>query len=60
MAANAIRADNYKVVSDSSGRVNEMVVNLFKNNKYKNLIYMPNIKIIEELPFLTLNTKKKL
>ena len=35
-----------------------MIVNLSKNNKSRNLMFMPNIRVIEKPTFLTPNSKK--
>ena len=54
-----MKANNNKVVdSDSNYEANKTVVNLFKNNKSRNLIYIPNIKAKEKPIFITPNTKK--
>ena len=39
-------------------KANKTVVNSSKNNKSKNLTYIPNIKTMGESTFITLNTKK--
>ena len=52
--------NNDEVVNGNDSRTNEMVVNLSKNNKYKNFTYMPNIEAREEPIFLILNAKKLL
>ena len=52
------RADDNKVVSDSRSRANKMVVNLSKNNKSRNLTYIPNIGAMREPNFLNPNAKK--
>ena len=56
-ASKMFRADNNKVVGNSD-RANKTVVNLFKNNKSRNLTYMSNIRAIGKLNFLTPNAKK--
>ena len=45
------RNEGNEVVGDSGGRANEMVVNLSKNNKSRNLMRMPNIGAIEKPNF---------
>ena len=52
------RTDNNKVDGNDSKSTNEIVVNLSKNKKSKNLIYMINIRAIKKLVFLIPNTKK--
>ena len=52
MALKALKADDNEVVGNDS-KTNKIIINLFKN-----LIYMPNIKIMKELIFLILNIKK--
>ena len=52
------KANNNEVVSDDGSRANKIIVNLFKNNKFRNSTCMPNIKATKELIFLTPNTKK--
>ena len=51
-------ADDNKVVDNGGNRTNETVVNLFKNNKFRHLIYIPNIRATRKLNFLISNTKK--
>ena len=58
MALKTFKGKNNKVVNDNGSRTNETIVNLFKNNKFKNLTYMPNIGVIEKPIFLTFNAKK--
>ena len=58
MASKTFRANDDKIISDSGGRANETVVNLSKKNKSKNLICIPNIKVIGERTFLISNAKK--
>ena len=64
MALKIFWVNNNKIVkSVSSSKANEIIRNLFKfkklkNNKFKNLIYILNIKVIEKPSFLTFNTKK--
>ena len=52
------KANDNKVVGNNNSKTNEIIVNLSKNNKSRNSIYISNIKAIEELIFLTLNAKK--
>ena len=46
------------IVYIGDNRTNKTILNLSKNNKSRNSIYVPNIKAIKELIFLILNTKK--
>ena len=57
LASKTFRANNNKNVWVDS-RANETVKNSFKNNKFRNLMYMLNIRAIEKLIFLIFNTKK--
>ena len=60
MASEAFKTNNNEVVC-VGGRANETVVNLFnksKNNKFRNSIYILNIKAIEKLNFVIPNAKK--
>ena len=55
------KADDNKVVNSDGSRINETVINLFdqsKNNKSRNLTYVPNIEAIKKLTFLNPNAKK--
>ena len=58
MALKVIIADDNKIDCSGGDKANKPVMNSIKNNKSRNLIYILNIKAIEELIFLTLNTKK--
>ena len=51
------KADDNKIVIVGC-RANKTVVKLFKNNKLRNLTYMPNLKAIKKHIFLIPNTKK--
>ena len=57
LALKTFRVDDNKVV-EIDGKANKTIINLFKNNKFKNLTYVPNIRAIEKSIFLTLNAKK--
>ena len=57
LALKAFKADDNEII-EIGGKANKTVINLFKNKKFKNLTYMPNIKAIEEPIFLTSNVKK--
>ena len=57
MTLKVLKTDNNKVV-DSNNKTNEMVVNLLKNNKSKNLTYMLNVEATKKSTFLTSNIKK--
>ena len=54
----AFKINNNKVISDADSRANKMVVNLFKNDKSRNLTYMPNIEAIEKPTFSICNANK--
>ena len=56
LASKAFTVDDNKVVK-VDGRVNKTIVNLSKNIKSKELIYMPNIKTTKKPIFLISNTK---
>ena len=58
LAPKLCRNNNNEVVDDGGGIANETVVNLYKNNKSRNLIYMPNIGVMEKLYCLILDPKK--
>ena len=57
MVLKAFKVNDNKVVEFSS-RANQTIVNSFKNNKFKNLTYITNLKDMEEPIFLTSNAKK--
>ena len=44
LALKAFRTYNNEIISIGNSRANKMVLNLFKNNKFRNLTYMPNIE----------------
>ena len=58
LAPKVLRVDGNKIFCDSDNRANRMVVNLSKNEKSKKLTYVPNIRAIGKLNFLTFDTKK--
>ena len=58
MAPKTFKADDNKVVGSSSNRANKTVVNLFKNNKFRNSTYIPNIGATRKPIFLNPNAKK--
>ena len=58
MAPKVFKANNKKVVSSDGNRANELVINLSKNNKFRNSMHMPDIKAIREPIFLISNIKK--
>ena len=60
LASKVFKADDNKIVNDGGNRVNKTVVNLFKNKKSRNLMYIPNIKVTKKPNFLTPNIKKVL
>ena len=57
LALKAFEVNDNKVVGVGN-RANETVMNLSKNKKSRNLIYIPNIEVTEEPNFLTFNAKK--
>ena len=57
LASKTFRVDNNKVVKDGK-KANKTVINLFKNNKSWNLIYVPNIKFTKKHISLISNAKK--
>ena len=58
LALKAFKINNNKVVGNNSSRINETIINISKNNKSKNLIYMPNIRAMAKFSFLSLDVKK--
>ena len=54
------KADDNEVVGGGGDRANKTIVNLFKNNKSRNLIHMPNIGATRKHNFLTSDIKKAL
>ena len=52
------RVDYNKIIDDYGSKANETVVNLFKNNKFRNLMHILNIKATKKSIFLTPNAKK--
>ena len=56
----AFKAGINKFVRSGDSKVNKTVVNLFKNNKFRNSIYIPNIRAIGKTIFLTLTLKSLL
>ena len=57
LALKAFKIDNDEIV-EIDNKANKIVVNLFKNNKLRNLMHMPNIKAIKKPIFLIPNAKK--
>ena len=58
-ASKTFKIDDNEVVGiDDGSKVNKTIVNLSKNNKSKNLIYILNIKAIRKPIFLIFNAKK--
>ena len=45
-------------MGSSNDKTNKMIINLYKNSEYKNLMYMPNIGVIKKLTLLIPNAKK--
>ena len=58
LALKIFKVNKNEIVLASNNRVNKMVMNLFNNNKSRNLAYMPNIKAIKKSIFLILGIKK--
>ena len=61
MALKTFKTSYNEIVKSNKGRANKIIVNFsnnLKNNKFKNLIYMLNIKAIKKSIFLTFNAKK--
>ena len=52
------KAEDNKVVNSDSSKANKTIINLSKNNKFRNLIYVLNIKATKKSAFLTFNNKK--
>ena len=60
MALKVFKIYNKRVEDDGSNKTNEMVVDLFKNNKFRKLTPMPNIEATKKSSFLTPKSKKNL
>ena len=58
MAPKAFKANDDGIISENGSRADKTVMNLSKNNKSRNLTYMPNIGAIEKPNFLISNAKK--
>ena len=59
MALKLFEIDSNKIVGgDDSSKANKTVLNLFKNNESRNLIYMLNANATKEHNFLTLDIKE--
>ena len=58
LAQKIFKANNNKSINSSDSKINETVINLFKNNKSRKSIYVPNIRIIRKLIFLIFDAKK--
>ena len=58
LALKAFKIDNNKIVNINGNRANKIVINLFKNKKSKNLIYISNIGAIKKPNFLIFDAKK--
>ena len=60
-ALKAFKVDDNEIVDDSDGKTNKMVMifsYISKNNKFRKLIHISNIRAIRKPIFLTLNAKK--
>ena len=58
MALKTFRVDDNNIIDSGDNKTNKIVVNLFKNNKSRNLTYMPNIEATGEPNLLIFNAKK--
>ena len=58
LALKAFRADDDEFVGSGGGKANETIMNLFKNNKSRNSMHVPNIGATGEPNFLTSDAKK--
>ena len=61
LALKIFRTSNNEVIGNNSNRANKTVLNLSnksKNNKFRNLTHMPNIKATRKPLFLIFNAKK--
>ena len=58
LALKVFGANDNKIINSNNGRINKIVVNLSKNEKSRNLTYVPKIRAITKLIFLILNIKK--
>lgn len=56
MGTKALKTNHNKFVDLNNNKANKMVINLFKNNKFKNFTYISKIAVIKKLTFLTSNT----
>ena len=56
-APKTLKNNDNEFVGDC-GKTNKMVINSSKNNQFKKLMHMLNIKVIEKFTFHTLNTIK--
>ena len=57
-ALKVFRVDDNEIIDNGSSETNKMVINSSKNNKSRNLIYMPNIGAMKKPIFLISNAKK--
>ena len=61
LVLNVFRTNDNEFVTANDGIANETVINLsnkLKNNKSRNLMYVPNIKAMRKSIFLIFNAKK--
>ena len=58
LASKTFRANDNELVGGNSDRANKTVMNLFKNNKFRNLTCMPNIGATGEPNLLIFDAKK--
>ena len=57
LALKTFRIDNKRII-EVDNKTNKIAINSFKNNNFKKLLHMPNIKAIKKLILLTFNAKK--
>ena len=48
----AFKADDNEIVNSDSSKTNETIVNLSKNKKSRNLMYIPSIGVMQKSTFL--------
>ena len=55
LALKVFKADDKKIVDNGNIKTNAMVLNLFKNNKFRNLTRISNIRAVEKPTFFIVN-----
>ena len=58
LALKIFKIDDNKIVSSNNDRANKTIINLSKNNKFRNSTYISNIEAIKKPIFLTFDAKK--